>query len=34
MKTSESPVYRCVAVRVWGEASACGARVWPLVQQV
>jgi hypothetical protein len=34
MKTSESPVYRCVAVRVWGEASACGARVWPLVLQV
>ncbi|BCL22489.1 hypothetical protein GCM10017668_43320 [Streptomyces tuirus] len=34
MKTSESPGVPQDAVRTLGEASACGAREWPLIQQV
>ncbi|MFE1247614.1 hypothetical protein [Streptomyces sp. NPDC058735] len=34
MKTSGSPAYRRVRYETLGEASACGARVWPLVQHV
>ncbi|GGZ90474.1 hypothetical protein GCM10010389_31000 [Streptomyces echinoruber] len=34
MKTSGSPAYCCVAVRALKEASACGARLWPLGRQV
>ncbi|GAA4300497.1 hypothetical protein GCM10023086_16020 [Streptomyces venetus] len=34
MKTSESPGVPRAAVRTLGEASACGAREWPLVRQV
>ncbi|GHA06267.1 hypothetical protein GCM10010303_14870 [Streptomyces purpurascens] len=33
MKTSESPAYRTVRYEL-GEASACGAREWPVVLKV